>query len=59
MAKSWISFPEYFKLEDVQAVLNIVISLLSALAVFTFSRIYWQASATKIAKGKNVALSSL
>lgn len=59
MAKSWISFPEHFKLEDVQAVLNIVISLLSALGVSVFGRICWQASTTKIAKRKNVALSSL
>lgn len=59
MAKSWISFPEHFKLQDVQAVINIIISFLSALGVFVLSRIYWQASTAKIIRRKNVALSSL
>jgi len=59
MAKSWISFPEHFKLEDVQAVINIIISLLSALGVFVLSRVCWQASTAKIVRRKKVALLSL
>jgi hypothetical protein len=59
MAKSWISFPERFKLQDVQAVINIIISLLSALSIFVLGRVCWQASSTKIARRKDIALSSL
>src|ERR1700712_5106475 len=59
MAKSWISLPEQFKLEDVQAVLNIIISLLSTLSVFVLGLVCWLDASAKIAKRKIIDVSSL
>lgn len=56
---SWISFPKQWKLEDVQAGLNVLITALSGLVIFIFVRLSWQAGARRIAQTKAVPLPSL
>jgi hypothetical protein len=59
MAKFWIFLSTEWRLEDVQATLNVVISFLSVIAVWTFSRFCWQRSTSQVVKNHNVTLSSL
>lgn len=59
MSGSWLSLPRSWRLEDVQAVLNIIVSVLSTLGAFVFARICWQTTAAKVAKNRNVSLSAL
>ncbi|KAL6252596.1 hypothetical protein RBB50_000315 [Rhinocladiella similis] len=47
MAASWIDLPQAWRLQDVQAVLNVVIATLSAIAVFACARWCWQSSLPK------------
>ena len=55
----WVSLPHHWDLQDVQAVINITIDILSALGIFIFVRICWQRAAQKVAKAEHVALPSL
>jgi hypothetical protein len=57
----WVSLPPTWKLQDVQAALNVIVVLLSTLGVFTFARFCWQSNAPKIVRNPNhtVPLSSL
>src|SRR2546430_4396536 len=57
----WVSLPSKWKLQDIQAVLNVVIAILSTLGIFTFARFCWQCNAPNIARNPNqtVRLSSL
>lgn len=59
MAKLWIALHASWKLEDVQAVLNVVISVLSTMGIFVFARFCWQGATARVAQSKNVRLSSL
>ena len=55
----WVSLPPKWKLQDVQAALNVIIVLLSTLGVFTFARFCSQSNAPKIARNQAIPLSSL
>ncbi|KAK6387642.1 hypothetical protein LTS17_000911 [Exophiala oligosperma] len=44
MAAGWIDLPQAWRLQDVQAVLNVVIATLSAVAIFACARWCWQSS---------------
>jgi hypothetical protein len=59
MAKLWIFLSTSWKLEGVQATLNVIISFLSVVAIWTFSRFCWQLSTLEVAKNHNVPLPSL
>jgi len=59
MAKLWITLSTRWKLEDVQAVLNVIISLTSAIGIFTFARWSWQRSTLAVAHNRHVPLSRL
>lgn len=59
MAVYWFSLPTDWKLEDVQAVLNVVITLLSALGIFTLVRCCWIRAAGRLVQDHKVLLPSL
>ena len=59
MAKSWIALRAGWKLEDVQAALNVVISMLSTMGIFVFARFCWHETAARVDRSQNVRLSSL
>jgi len=59
MAKSWIALRVGWKLEDVQAVLNVVISVLSTTGIFVFARFCWHGTAARVGRSQNVRLPSL
>jgi hypothetical protein len=59
MAISWISLPAAWTLQDVQAVLNVAVSVLSALGIFVVSRWCWRVAVAKIVKTNHVSLQSL
>ena len=59
MAKSWIALRAGWKLEDVQAALNVVISVLSTMGIFVFARFCWHGTAARVGRSQNVRLSSL
>lgn len=56
---SWTSLPRQWKLEDVQAGLNVLITALSALVIFVFVRLSWQSGARRMAQMKAVHLPSI
>lgn len=56
---SWIYLPASWKLEDVQAALNVIISVLSGLGIFVFARLCWVRAAADIAQDQSIKLSSL
>src|SRR2546423_1895517 len=58
MNTSWISLPASWKLEDIQAALNVIISVLSALGIFVFARMCWVGAAARVARNQNVKISS-
>lgn len=59
MVKPWIALRAGWKLEDVQAALNVVISVLSTLGIFVFARFCWHGTAARVGRSQNVRLSSL
>src|SRR4051794_27768806 len=59
MAGLWIVLFLTWKLEDLQAALNVLISILSALGIFAFARFSWQTSTIQVAKNRIVPVSSL
>jgi len=59
MSPSWIPLPASWKLEDVQAALNVVITVFSALGIFVFVRLCWQSGVAKVSRNHSVRLSSL
>jgi hypothetical protein len=59
MPSAWISLPASWKLEDVQAALNVIIAALSALGIFAFVRTCWLFGAKKITQNNVVPLPSL
>lgn len=59
MALTWISLPDVWNLQDVQAVLTVLISLLSAFDVFVFACVSWQIATWRVVKERQVSLSSL
>lgn len=59
MQVSWISLPANWTLEDVQAALNVIIGVLSALSIYVFARVCWVGAALRVARHQPVELSSL
>ena len=59
MSTSWISLPASWRLEDVQEVLNVIISVLSVLGMFVFSRLCWVGAAARLARNQSVKISSI
>lgn len=59
MPSSWIRLPAHWKLQDVQAALNVVVASISTLAVFSFVRYCWQRAAKPVAKPSIVSVPSL
>ena len=59
MVHSWASLPSRWDLQDVQAAISIIITLLSTFAIFVFIRICWQVAARKVAQNQGVQLPAL
>ena len=59
MQTSWVSFPPSWKLQDVQAVLNVIINALSVLGIYIFARMCWLGGARQVVKHRNVELYAL
>lgn len=59
MPPSHISLPASWRLEDVQAALNVIIAVESTLGIFVFIRTCWLSGARKAAHNKDVPLPSL
>lgn len=55
----WISLPHQWQLQDVQAGLNIVIAVLSAIATYRFVRFCWQTETHRIRNEGQAPLSTL
>ena len=55
----WIALPSAWDLQDVQAALNVVVTVLSAFCVFVFARVCWQTATAKVVKNRNVPLAAL
>ncbi|EXJ70335.1 uncharacterized protein A1O5_06403 [Cladophialophora psammophila CBS 110553] len=56
---SWATLPRSWKLEDVQAVLNVIVTALSGITIYVFTRCCWSVSARVAAEGRVVPISSL
>jgi hypothetical protein len=56
---SWATLPRAWDLEQVQAVLNVIITTISGITVYIFTRCCWVTSARLAAKGKAVPVTSL
>ncbi|KAH7386374.1 hypothetical protein BKA64DRAFT_711602 [Cadophora sp. MPI-SDFR-AT-0126] len=60
MAIGWISLSSRWDLSSVQAALNVIISFVGAVGIWSFSRYWWQRGAKKIIDGNSdVPLSNL
>jgi hypothetical protein len=59
MAGLWVVLSITWKLEDLQAALNVIISVLSALGIFAFARFCWQTSTIQVARNRTVPVSNL
>ena len=59
MPGSWISLPAQWELEDVQAVLNVIITALSTLIIFIFARYCWSRAAKRVESTSEVPLYTL
>jgi hypothetical protein len=59
MAGWWISLPARWELQDVQAAINVIITVLSTLGVFVFVRFCWRRAAKRITRDEDVPLPAL
>lgn len=50
----WVTLPPSWKLQDVQAALNVIIGFLCAASVFVLVRSFWVLAAKKVAKKRDV-----
>lgn len=50
----WVHCPAHWKLQDVQAYLNVVIAFVCAGFIFVLVRLHWQRAAGRVAKGDDV-----
>jgi hypothetical protein len=55
----WFILTLRWSLEDVQAMLNVLISVFSAIGIFTFARFCWQSATLHLTKQRNVPVASL
>jgi hypothetical protein len=59
MAHFWFILSLKWPLEDVQAALNVLISVFSAIGIFTFARFCWQSATLHLTKQRDVPVASL
>ena len=59
MVSLWLGLTAQFALEDVQAVLSILISFIAAASIFTLSRVCWKRSAARLIHGQDVQITAL
>lgn len=59
MTALWISLPARWELQNVQAALNVIITVLSTLGVFVFVRSCWHRAAKRVAHDDDVPLPAL
>lgn len=59
MALTWISSPVTWTLQNVQAGLSVLVTVLSTLGIFVFVRTCWQTGVQGVARGNDVPLTSL
>lgn len=59
MSASWITLSFVWDFADVQATLNVIISILGTIGIWTFSRLWYQRNSTKVIGRENTSLSSL
>jgi hypothetical protein len=55
----WVAIPIPWDLQDCQAALNVIVTVLSAICIFVFARACWQNATAKVAKSRNVPLAAL
>ncbi|KAK5071503.1 hypothetical protein LTR64_004718 [Lithohypha guttulata] len=55
----WITLPPEWKLQDVQAALNVIIAFLCAASVFVLVRHFWLLAARKVARQKDIPAHAL
>ncbi len=56
MAHSWIVLSTTWRLEDVQAGLNVIITLVSAFAIIVFARLSWRKGVQRVYKQRSVPI---
>lgn len=60
MSATWISVSTRWSITSVQAALNVFISVIGTIGIWTFSRYWWQRGTAKVLQGKTeVPLSAL
>ena len=59
MVSLWLGLTARFALEDVQALLSILISFIAAASIFTLSRVCWRSSAAHLIRGQDVQITAL
>jgi hypothetical protein len=59
MMDLWITLPHFWKLQDVQATLNVIIAVLSGLGILVMTRCCWQLGARAFIHRRSVAASNL
>ncbi|KIX09788.1 uncharacterized protein Z518_00869 [Rhinocladiella mackenziei CBS 650.93] len=59
MSAGWVVLSTKWDFADVQAILNVLISLWGAIGIWTFSRYWYQRSSTKILERRDVDLATL
>lgn len=55
----WVPIPIPWDLQDCQAGLNVIVTVLSAFCIFVFARACWQSATAKVVKSRNVPLAAL
>ncbi|KAH8585359.1 hypothetical protein B0O99DRAFT_559719 [Bisporella sp. PMI_857] len=53
MASAWINLSTRWSLSSVQATLNVIISILGTISIWTFSRFWWQRAGSKVVRDKS------
>ncbi|KAK3315640.1 hypothetical protein B0H66DRAFT_628872 [Apodospora peruviana] len=59
MAQSWLTLPDSWEIENVQAVLAFIISIICAFGIWAVSHVLWKSAATGISRGHKTKLLSL
>ncbi|KAH6983351.1 hypothetical protein BKA56DRAFT_718770 [Ilyonectria sp. MPI-CAGE-AT-0026] len=59
MSGAWITLSFVWDFANVQATLNVIISILGTIGIWTFSRLWYQRNTTKVMGRENTSLSSL
>ncbi|EXJ68065.1 uncharacterized protein A1O5_08680 [Cladophialophora psammophila CBS 110553] len=56
---SWVNLPTQWRLQDVQAALNVIITSLSVLGIFACARFCWQSAIPGMARHRSIPISDL